>query len=32
MTAPLDAAVLIGCDGPLRDSLNEAHLRVFRSS
>lgn len=26
-TAPIDAAVLIGCDGPLRDSLETAHLR-----
>ena len=27
MTAPLDAAVLIGCDGPLRASLETAHAR-----
>lgn len=27
ITAPIDAAVLIGCDGPLRDSLETAHQR-----
>jgi len=27
MTAPIDAAVLIGCDGPLRASLDTAHAR-----
>lgn len=27
MTVPLDAAVLMGCDGPLHDSLEEARLR-----
>ena len=27
MTAPIDAAVLIGCDGPLRESLDTAHAR-----
>ncbi len=27
LTAPVDAAVLIGCDAPLRESLASAHLR-----